>query len=88
MARAGRGDGEAVGEADAGFARWAKHIATGLRELQRSGELDASADCDALAQATLAAYQGGVLLAQVHGDLGPLRAALAGARAAIHAARI
>jgi AcrR family transcriptional regulator len=69
----------------AGLRRWSGQIADGLRIIQSRGGLDPGADCDALADATLAAYQGGVLLAQAHGTLQPLRAALAGARAALHA---
>jgi AcrR family transcriptional regulator len=68
-----------------GFRRWSGHIADGLHVIQADGALDPAADCEALADATLAAYQGGLLLAQAHGSLVPLRAALAGARAALQA---
>ena len=50
------------------------------------GELDPTTDVDELADATMAAMQGGLLLAQVRRDAAPLRAALAAARAAIIAA--
>ena len=68
-----------------GFRRWSGHIADGLRAIQAAGGLDPEADCDALADATLAAYQGGLLLAQADGSLAPLRASLAGARTALQA---
>jgi hypothetical protein len=53
--------------------------------MQAAGELDAAADAHALAQSTLASYQGGLLLAQVEGSIAPLRAALDGAAAALAA---
>ncbi len=68
-----------------GFRRWSGYIADGLGAIQADGGLDPDADCAALADATLAAYQGGLLLAQAHGSVAPLRASLAGARAALQA---
>jgi len=68
-----------------GFGRWSGYIADGLHAIQDEGGLDPEADCDALAEATLAAYQGGLLLAQAHGSLGPLRASLAAARTTLQA---
>jgi AcrR family transcriptional regulator len=68
-----------------GFRRWSGYIADGLRAIQADGALDPVADCEGLADATLAAYQGGLLLAQAQRSLVPLRAALAGARAALQA---
>jgi len=56
-----------------GFARWTQALATGLRRMH---ELPPSADPERLATALLSAYQGGLLLSQVHGDLAPLRMAL------------
>jgi AcrR family transcriptional regulator len=68
-----------------GFRRWSQHIADGLQSIQGAGRLDPAADCAALADATLAAYQGGLLLAQAHGSFAPLRASLAGAHKALQA---
>jgi AcrR family transcriptional regulator len=64
----------------AAFARWTDCIAQALRRVQAAGALAPAADCDALAGALLAAYQGGRLLSQVSGDAGALHAALLTAR--------
>jgi TetR/AcrR family transcriptional regulator, transcriptional repressor for nem operon len=69
-----------------GFGRWTDLIAAGLRRVRDDGGLRPGADPDALAQGALAAYQGGLLLAQVEGSLVPLHAALDTARAALYAA--
>jgi AcrR family transcriptional regulator len=60
----------------AGLARWQAHLRDGLRSMQESGKLGASADPDALATATLAAIQGGLLLTQTRRDPTQLRIAL------------
>ena len=70
---------------DAGFRRWSGHIVDGLRAIQRDGLLAPDADCERLGLGMLAAYQGGLVLAQARGDVGPLRAALATARAGLRA---
>jgi TetR/AcrR family transcriptional repressor of nem operon len=59
-----------------GFARWRDELARGLRRMRAVGELRAQADPDTLAEGLLAAYEGGLVLSQVRGDLDPLRAAL------------
>jgi AcrR family transcriptional regulator len=59
-----------------GFARWHDELAEGLRRMRSVGELPPQADPDALAEGLLAAYQGGLVLAQVRGNLDPLRSAL------------
>ena len=59
-----------------GFVRWRGEIAAAMRRVQSDGELRAGADPDALAEGMLAAYQGGLVLAQAHGTIAPLRAAL------------
>jgi AcrR family transcriptional regulator len=59
-----------------GFGRWEARIRQGLRAMHARGELPASADPDDLALATLAALQGGLLLAQVQRDPRPLAVAL------------
>ena len=60
----------------AGFARWESAIRDGLAAMQHRGELNADADPEGLAVATLAALQGGLLLTQVRRHTAPLEAAL------------
>ena len=60
----------------AGFVRWEKLFTEGLRRVADNGELLAGADPSVLAAGLLAAYQGGMLLADVRGDIEPLRRAL------------
>ncbi len=67
-------DPVARAEVAIGFRRWEGAIREGLRAMYARGEL--AADPDRLALATLAAVQGGLLLAQIHRDTGPLEAAL------------
>jgi TetR/AcrR family transcriptional regulator, transcriptional repressor for nem operon len=62
----------------AGFARWEQLLEAGLRRVAETGGLRAGVDAEDLAAALLAAYQGGVLLTAVHGDVSPLRRALRG----------
>jgi TetR/AcrR family transcriptional regulator, transcriptional repressor for nem operon len=69
VAELAEGDPEARAALDAGFRRWAAALAAGLR---RAGIAKPKRQANAL----LAAYQGGLLLSQARGDLGPLRAAL------------
>lgn len=59
-----------------GFARWSDAIADGLRALQTAGHLPAGTSPDDLAVTLLAALQGGLLLAQIQRDTGPLETAL------------
>ncbi len=59
-----------------GFGRWEARIRDGLRAMHDRGELPAGADPDDLALATLAALQGGLLLAQVQRDSRPIEVAL------------
>jgi TetR/AcrR family transcriptional repressor of nem operon len=59
-----------------GFGRWEAGIRDGLRAMHDRGELNAGADPDELALATLAALQGGLLLTQVRRETAPLEAAL------------
>jgi len=70
-----------------GLDRWETAIREGLERMAASGELHPGADAGALAQNTLAAVQGGLLLTQVRRDPNQLRAALNGALNAILAAR-
>jgi TetR/AcrR family transcriptional regulator, transcriptional repressor for nem operon len=70
-----------------GLDRWETAIREGLERMAARGELDTSADPGALAQNTLAAVQGGLLLTQVRRDPDELRSALNGAINAILASR-
>jgi TetR/AcrR family transcriptional regulator, transcriptional repressor for nem operon len=58
------------------FAAWRAAIATALSRLVENGQLDPTADLDALTTATLAALQGGLLLAKTERDSKPLQTAL------------
>lgn len=58
------------------FARWEAEIAEILTRLKRNGRLRRGADVPALAGATLAAIQGGLLLSKTFRDPIPLRRAL------------
>ena len=59
-----------------GFGRWEARIRDGLRAMHARGDLPAGADPGDLALATLAALQGGLLLAQVQRETRPLEVAL------------
>lgn len=67
------------------FSRWTDCIAQALRRLQATGAISSHADCDALAGALLAAYQGGLVISQVSGSTDSLRAALRVARDGVQA---
>lgn len=69
-------DDEARAALVEGFARWDAAIRDGLRGLREQGALRAEADPDRLAMGTLAALQGGLLLAQAMRDTAPLESAL------------
>jgi AcrR family transcriptional regulator len=69
------------------FARWEAPLIEGLGRMQSRGELRADVSVAGLADLTMAAMQGGLLLAQVRRDGNQLRLALAGPRAALAAAR-
>lgn len=58
------------------FSRWRGIFRDGLQRMQHLGRLDAGADPGRLADLLLAAFQGGMLLAQVARDVGPLKNAL------------
>ena len=70
-----------------GLDRWEAAIRDGLERMAARGELRPGADPAALAQRTLAAVQGGLLLTQNRRDPNQLRAALDGALDSIRAAR-
>jgi TetR/AcrR family transcriptional regulator, transcriptional repressor for nem operon len=65
------------------FARWEAPLIAGLRKMQDSGELRPDTDVTELADLTMAAIQGGLLLAQIRRKPDQLRLALRGARAAL-----
>lgn len=79
-------DGARLALAD-GVDRWESAIREGLERMAARGELGPDADPGALAQRTLAAVQGGLLLTQIRRDPNQLRSALDGALDAILAAR-
>jgi TetR/AcrR family transcriptional regulator, transcriptional repressor for nem operon len=70
-----------------GLDRWQSAIREGLEQMAARGELRPDADPAVLAQRTLAAAQGGLLLTQIRRDPNQLRSALDGALDAILAAR-
>ncbi len=61
------------------FDLWEAELAAGLRALQQSGSLAADADPAELAEITMAAIQGGYLLATTKRDIRPMRNALSAA---------
>jgi TetR/AcrR family transcriptional regulator, transcriptional repressor for nem operon len=65
----------------AGFERWEAHLRDGLARMKGRGKLREDADPAALATATMASIQGGLLLTQVRRDPRQLRIALNAARA-------
>jgi TetR/AcrR family transcriptional regulator, transcriptional repressor for nem operon len=69
-----------------GFERWQAHLRDGLERMQTRGRLSANADPAALATATMALLQGGLLLTRVRRDPGQLRTALAAARVLLRSA--
>ena len=72
-------------ELAAAFERWHAHLRDGLRSMQHNGKLDRRADTSVLATATLAAIQGGFLLAQATRDPNQLAIALDAAYAHLRA---
>ncbi len=64
----------------AGFERWEEHLRDGLTRMRTRGKLRKDAEPAALATATLASIQGGLLLTQVRRDPHQLRIALNAAR--------
>jgi TetR/AcrR family transcriptional repressor of nem operon len=80
-------DDGARSELAEGMDRWQAGIRDGLERMAARGELRPEADSALLAQRTLAAVQGGLLLTQIRRDPNELRHALDGAIEAIRAAR-
>jgi TetR/AcrR family transcriptional regulator, transcriptional repressor for nem operon len=73
-------DPEACAALASGFDRWETPIRDGLTRMMARGKLRKDADPAALATATMASIQGGLLLTQVRRDPRQLRMALDGAR--------
>jgi len=69
----------------AAFDDWERRLREGLRSMQRSGRLEPRADPEELANVTLAAIQGGLLLTQARRDPGQLASALDAAYAQLRA---
>jgi TetR/AcrR family transcriptional regulator, transcriptional repressor for nem operon len=67
------------------FARWEAYLRDGLTAMQANGKLDRRADPEALATATMASIQGGLLLTQTRRDPGQLGIALDAAYAHLRA---
>ncbi len=63
-------------ELAAAFEQWRDIFRDGLERMQRLGRISADADPTRLAHLLLAAFQGGMLLAQVARDIAPLKDAL------------
>lgn len=61
------------------FRQWESFLARGLQAMQERGELRPEADAFALAEATLASIQGGILLARTKKDVQSIEHALVGA---------
>jgi TetR/AcrR family transcriptional repressor of nem operon len=69
-----------------GFERWERPLREALVRMRERGELRADTDVEELADVTMAAIQGGLLLTQVRRDPQQLRRALDGARRLLGAA--
>jgi len=69
------------------FDEWESFLERGLRAMRARRELSGAADPSALAEATLAAIQGGILLAKTKKNVQPLRNALKGAMACLRSYR-
>ncbi|MBO1756564.1 TetR/AcrR family transcriptional regulator [Allobranchiibius sp. CTAmp26] len=59
-----------------GFDQWSATIADGLRSLHADGKLQPGIDPDDLATTLLATLEGGLLLAQATGSIGPFETAI------------
>jgi AcrR family transcriptional regulator len=71
-----KGDLDVGDEIAAGFGRWRDLFERGLTAMRERGELRRTADPGRLAYVLMAAFQGGMMLAQAAQDVTPLRAAL------------
>ena len=69
------------------FSRWETILARGLESMKARGALDRATRPEVLAEATLAAVQGGYVLSTAHHEIGPMRTALAAVYAQLRASR-
>lgn len=83
MAAELKNDESYVPSLDAAFNRWEGLLAGGLHKLRERGQLRRSADPDRLAQSLIAALQGGMLLARIHGNADILQDAVDNALATL-----
>jgi TetR/AcrR family transcriptional regulator, transcriptional repressor for nem operon len=67
----------------AAFSEWEGRLARGLAAMQARGDIAAEADPQQLATSAIAALQGGMLLARIHGDANVLRETMNGAVAVL-----
>lgn len=77
--------GELRNDLVAAFDSWEAFLRAGLTRMREGGELRPEADPEALAEATMATIQGGILLAKTKKAAHPLANALAAALAALRA---
>jgi AcrR family transcriptional regulator len=63
-------------ELDSGFIRWRMALAAGIARVQDAGEARTDRAAEDLAEVLLCAYEGGLVLAEAHGDVRPLRLVL------------
>ena len=73
------GDRGMQGRVADAFSRWEAALARAFASMKARRALDDPARPELMAQATLAAIQGGYLLSTVHHDIAPMQTALAGA---------
>jgi AcrR family transcriptional regulator len=59
-----------------GFVRWGDEFRAGLESMRQRGTIPPESDVERLAHALMAAFQGGMLLAQATGSVAPLRDAM------------
>jgi AcrR family transcriptional regulator len=76
VAQLGHTDPEARAVVAGAFEQWQGFLADGIRAMQATGEIEPTVEADALALATLAMIQGGLLLTQSTGSLTPFRTAM------------
>lgn len=70
---------------EAAFDRWASYLAAGLSAMRERGELRPDADPERLALTTVAALQGGILIARTYREVDLVRSALDAAYAYLRA---
>ena len=71
-----KGDLDVHTELAHAFDEWSDIFCEGIRRMQQAGRIDTSADPGQLGHMLVAAYQGGMLLAQITRDITPLHDAL------------